>query len=263
VKTVPLYGNKAAGRVALADDADYDLVMQYRWNLVESTTPGKRSGPYARTNVRDERRGRYRQRALFMHQLIVDYPRPDHIDGNGLNNQRSNLRPATAAQQAVNRRGKPFNATSRYRGVSRVTSGRKWHARISYEGMILSLGHYADEEEAALAYDKAARELYGEYARPNFPESTGDRYRAREMSPLEIRAMLHRVNPRRLREEAGISLRTVVNALGINPKTLSELEPGSRIPNSASGLRWVKFIAGLERHAEVTADLEGSQDKAA
>jgi DNA-binding XRE family transcriptional regulator len=256
MKTIPLHGKKAAGRVAIVDDEDYDLVMRYRWNVQENTKPGQRSGPYARTNLPDKRPGgRYRQRALFMHNLIADYPKPDHIDGNGLNNQRSNLRPATTAQNIVNARRKPSNATSRYAGVSRVSSGRKWNARITCERTILSLGYYADEEEAALAYDKAARELYGDYARLNFPEGDGDRYRAREMSPLEIRAMLDRVNPRRLREEAGIRPGTVVRALGISRSTLSYLERESCVPNSSAGLRWARFVAGLERHAEVTAEL--------
>ena len=171
MKTVVLYGKIAAGRVALVDDEDYDLVMQYRWWVQENLTPGKRSGPYARTSIPGTRRGRKgNKKALFMHQLVVDYPKPDHIDGDGLNNQRSNLRPATPAQQIVNARRKPLNATSRYTGVSRSAWGLKWVARISYERTVIQLGHFFSEEAAALAYDKAARELYGEYARLNFPD---------------------------------------------------------------------------------------------
>src|SRR5438105_2181935 len=99
MKAVPLHGKRAQGRVALVDDEDYDLVMQHNWWVQENTDPGHRSASYARADVGKEP---YR-RALFMHNLIAG-PKPDHIDGDGLNNQRSNLRPATALQNKMNTR---------------------------------------------------------------------------------------------------------------------------------------------------------------
>ena len=161
VKTVPLGGRKAAGRVALVDDEDYELVMQYRWYVQEDVRTGGAGGPYARGVLVPS------QRLVFMHNLIVDFPKPDHIDGNGLNNQRSNLRSATRAQNGQNRRKQP-GTSSRYKGVTKKR--RRWTARITYNGTRRSLGTFASEEEAALAYDAAARKLFGEYARPNFPE---------------------------------------------------------------------------------------------
>ena len=105
--TVPLGGKKAAGRVALVDDEDYELVNQYRWHVREDARPGHRSGPYAGTCLPGPG-GKFV--FVFMHTLVTDFPKPDHIDGNGLNNQRSNLRPATAGQQPPLGAGVPRSA---------------------------------------------------------------------------------------------------------------------------------------------------------
>jgi hypothetical protein len=131
----------------------------------EDTRPGHRSGPYARATVY----AHGKTTALFMHALIAGYPRPDHIDGNGLNNQRSNLRPATAGQNNANKR-KRLSATSRYLGVCWSPNQERWRARIYRDGTNRHLGYFDSEVDAALAYDTAAREMFGEYARPNFPE---------------------------------------------------------------------------------------------
>jgi transcriptional regulator with XRE-family HTH domain len=80
---------------------------------------------------------------------------------------------------------------------------------------------------------------------------------------LEIRAMLRRVDARQLREEAGISVRTVLRALGITPQQLSMWERGKQYPSGEGGLRWVKFTAALERRAEVTAEIAAMRDEAA
>lgn len=165
MKTVHLGGKKAAGRVALVDDEDYDLVLPYNWYCVEVTTPGKRSGPYARTTVFSDTG---KSGALFMHNLIVDYPKPDHIDGDGLNNQRSNLRRVSASQSAINRR---TWGRSAYRGVCWYRRYSKWNATITYRRKSRNLGYFASEEDAALAYDAAARELHGAFARLNFPDA--------------------------------------------------------------------------------------------
>jgi hypothetical protein len=167
MKTVPLSGSKAAGRVALVDDEDYYLVSQYRWHVQED--PGRSSGPYARTDLPSRGSGRGH---IFMHCLVAGHDRPDHVDGDGLNNRRSNLRPASASQNNMNRRKRPV-ATSRYLGVSWHPARRKWAARIGIDGKVRTLGYFASEEEAAHAYDAAARNLFGAYARPNFPEERG------------------------------------------------------------------------------------------
>lgn len=177
MKTVPLGGKKAAGRVALVDDADYDLVMQYRWHVKETLRePPKRSdGPYACTMIRGT--GTW----LYMHDLIMDAKGIDHRDHDGLNNQRSNLRPATEQQNRRNTR-KRLGYSSQYKGVYWSKQKRRWHALITIDSRSRNLGFYTSETEAALAYDDAAREVFGEFACINFPlgvpQATRDRLRA-------------------------------------------------------------------------------------
>ena len=107
---------------------------------------------------------------VLLHRLIMQAPKGmlvDHIDRNGLNNKRSNLRLCTKKQNRAN--GKPWKpAASGYRGV--YWSGRKWFAAISQNGhKIKSLGQFESKELAARAYDAAAWERWGEFASLNFP----------------------------------------------------------------------------------------------
>lgn len=143
-------------RFALVDDQDYELVVQYQWYYVPAK-PGHDVG-YA------DRRWRIggRQRSQRMHTLITGWRLVDHKDRDGLNNQRSNLRRATVAQNQMNRRP---NSGCRFKGVKR-NKGR-WLARIQVNGHSLYLGSFATAEEAAAAYDTAAAEAFGEFARIN------------------------------------------------------------------------------------------------
>jgi predicted Zn-ribbon and HTH transcriptional regulator len=102
-----------------------------------------------------------------MHQLIAGSRNVDHVDGNGLNNRRSNLRPATKSQNGANARKNP-GKTSRYKGVFWDRERSAWQAKIMVNRKALSLGRFASEEDAALAYDLAAREAFGEFALTNF-----------------------------------------------------------------------------------------------
>ena len=172
MRTVPLYGKVAAGRVAMVDDADYELVMQYRWNVQERARPsGGKVGPYAFTSVP---RGDGRNRIVWMHQLLMPgASNVDHEDCDGLNNQRSNLRPATGRQNQGNRRKASVHGgravSSRWKGVGLFKPTGRWRAYIQLNGRQKHLGFFADEDDAARAYDAAARESFGEFARVNFP----------------------------------------------------------------------------------------------
>jgi hypothetical protein len=167
MKTVPLHGKKAAGRVALVDDEDYELVSRYRWHIYdrEPERPGWSRKVYATANAKT---ADGRRTTLKMHVLIMGHPHIDHRNRNGLDNQRKNLRPATKAENARNlpatRRGR-----SRYKGVGFHSLNGRWRARIKTDTGSISLGVYATEEEAARAYDAAARVYHGEFAYLNFP----------------------------------------------------------------------------------------------
>jgi hypothetical protein len=96
----------------------------------------------------------------------------DHIDGDGLNNVRSNLRLATQTQNKRNAR-KPKHNTSGYKGVWYDYNSRRtpWRACISFDNKTLHVGKFTEPEAAARAYDEAARKYHGEFAHLNFPEA--------------------------------------------------------------------------------------------
>jgi len=162
MKTVPMRGKKAAGRVALVDDEDYDLVMQYRWYVYEEIRNGRPHGPYALAWPNGV--------MTRMHVLVMGVRGVDHANRNGLDNRRENLRPATGSQNQGNRRSVP-GSSSRYKGVSWHKQRRKWRASIRPPGgPHRHLGLFADEEDAARVYDAAAREAFGSFACLNFPD---------------------------------------------------------------------------------------------
>jgi hypothetical protein len=104
-------------------------------------------------------------RLILMHRLILK-ARPgqnvDHVNGNGLDNRRRNLRFATHTQNMMNRR-----SYSGYKGVSFESRIGRWRARITVNGITQSLGYFTTEHGAARAYNKAAREVWGARAHLN------------------------------------------------------------------------------------------------
>lgn len=150
------------GMVSIVDDEDYDrLVAMGKW---QAFSHGRTH--YARKSIW---LGGKRFSAIQMHGVITGLSYVDHANGDGLDNRRANLRAATRSQNMGNRRTQAN--LSGYKGVTPFRGG-KWHARIQVDGKERSLGYYTTPEEAALAYDAAARIAWGEYARPNFPERT-------------------------------------------------------------------------------------------
>jgi hypothetical protein len=141
------------GQTALLDDEDYDVVSQYKWYA-------SRNGNTFYAMRRDGRR------LVSMHSMITGFSLVDHRDGDGLNNQRANLRKASHAQNMQNQMVS-VNNTSGYKGVHFAFEKRKWQARIMANGKRISLGLFATPEEAALAYNDAAERLHGEFARLN------------------------------------------------------------------------------------------------
>lgn len=148
-------------KVALVDNEDYEFLSQFSWHAMKGG-----NNLYAIRSIKLPS-GRWTERA--MHRDILDLPEGmmiDHRDGNGLNNQRCNLRPANHQQNMANRKMHKNN-TSGYKGVR--LERERWRARINFDGKKISIGSYDDPVEAAVAYDMAAIELFGEFARLNFP----------------------------------------------------------------------------------------------
>jgi hypothetical protein len=152
------------GLVAVVDAADYDDLAQFKWHVAANDT----SGPYAVRSTKSQgKRAKERMhRRLLPAALIVD-----HINGNGLDNRRSNLREATTAENMRNRSGLAIDNTSGYRGVHWRKDRQKWRAWICVDHRGRHLGLFGTAEEAAYAFDDAALKLFGDYiGYLNFPE---------------------------------------------------------------------------------------------
>lgn len=149
-----------AGRSAFVSDEDYELVAQHRWCVASG-------GRYAATAVK---KIDGTKTLVAMHTMLTGFSKVDHINHNGLDNQRSNLREASTSDNAKNKR-KKLSASSRFKGVSWDSSKKRWRVLIKPDSSSSQqhLGYFKVEELAAKAYDDAARKLYGEFAALNFP----------------------------------------------------------------------------------------------
>ena len=118
-----------------------------------------------------------------MHNHILQAPlglEVDHIDGNGLNNRRENLRLASHSQNLANQKRSRIGCSSKYRGVSWFKRTGIWIAQITVRYHHRGLGYFKDEKDAARAYDKAALEAFGEFAVLNFPNKSSNEELAEE-----------------------------------------------------------------------------------
>ena len=170
---VPLWHTQRAiqsrGKYALVDDDDLEVVLRIKWSAVHVSDLW-----YAQHS-----RGGRRPDGdpLMMHRLILGVSQGekiDHIDGNGLNNQRTNLRIATTSQNGMNSSGKIHARSGRFKGVMWEKDRGLYSARIKVNGVYLNLGRFRTDTAGAWAYDQAAREHYGEFARVNGVSDPGD-----------------------------------------------------------------------------------------
>lgn len=148
------------GMKALVDDKDFEEVNKHFWRVF---IPKGRGTTYA---IRSKRVGG-KMKIVLMHRQILGEPGgiTDHINNNGLDNRRGNLRVCTDSQNLMNSRWrrKP-NKTSKYRGVSYYKPLNKWHAYIMVMYRNIHLGYFNTEEEAAKARADAELTLFGEFA---------------------------------------------------------------------------------------------------
>ena len=157
---IPILG----GHFALVDNEDFDYLSKFTWYLTKPRTVS-----YAiRNRLASEGKA---GETIRMHREILAMPGPvDHINRNGLDNRRANLRPATESQNSQNR-GIRSDNTSGYKGVGIYKPRGNWRARISPEpGVRITVGYFDTPLEAAIAYDAAAVKYHGEFAVLNFPE---------------------------------------------------------------------------------------------
>ena len=148
------------GREAVIDAADVPMVADKHWH---AQLGGKYSA-YAVTNGREPDG---RRSLVALHRFILQPPDGmvvDHIDGDGLNNRRSNLRVATRRQNNCNR-GAASNNKSGFKGVFFKASQNKWAAQVKLAGKPLHLGYFLTKDEARAAYSEAAARLHGDFAR--------------------------------------------------------------------------------------------------
>jgi hypothetical protein len=149
------------GYVALVDDEDAERVAAVMpWH--SSNCDGK---VYARHSYVDQFD---RPRSIALHTFLTGWSLVDHVNGDGLDNRRENLRPATPSQNNANRRRSSVNSTG-FKGVSLYKRTGRFRAYLGIGGTIRHLGYFATADEAARVYDAAAVEVFGEYALLNFP----------------------------------------------------------------------------------------------
>jgi hypothetical protein len=142
-----------SGHAALIDEDDWEIVSPYRWRVLRTG-----SAAYVQSQVG--------KRSLFMHRLIMAAPdrlEVDHVNHDGLDNRRSNLRLCTRSENAANKKI-PENNTSGYKGVSWCAWRGKWRAQIYANLVSRHLGYFDSAADAGQAYNAAAVEFFGEFA---------------------------------------------------------------------------------------------------
>lgn len=166
MRIIDINSNEYGVQQVIVDDEDYEFVSNYAMHVW--STP-RHHTLYAIITFS-------RVKQLRLHRVLTkakDNEVVDHINGNGLDNRRSNLRVTTQLNNNANAR-KKAKATSMYKGVSLYLDGatsKPWKAQIQRDGRKFHIGYFATEIEAAIAYDNAAKEYFGEFAVLNMMEA--------------------------------------------------------------------------------------------
>lgn len=156
-KLIPL----TQGKYAIVDEMDYEWLSQWKWNY-------HKFGYAIRTQhicITDNKQIKV---GIRMHRLIMDAADGldvDHINGDTIDNRRSNLRVCSRSENMMNQR--KTRGTSKYKGVYWNAERKKWMARLKIDKKTIFLGRFLSQEDAALAYNNAATQYFGEFARLN------------------------------------------------------------------------------------------------
>jgi hypothetical protein len=157
-RKIPLTQNQ----VTIVDPKDYYWLVKYNWFACRSLQTWY---AHRAAKINGKRSG------ISMHCQIMPLPKGllvDHANGDGLDNRRDNLRPATPAENAHNRRKYSTPTSSKFKGVRWHKCSKQWAVSIVINHKSVFIGYFDIEIEAAKAYDAAARKYHGEFARLNF-----------------------------------------------------------------------------------------------
>lgn len=145
------------GKETIVDSSDYDYLSQWKWLYNDG---------YAERHIRINGKPKH----IRMHRFILNIPdgfEADHVNRNKLDNRRCNLRICTRSQNEANRPIFPNNSSGK-KGVSWDKVNNKWRAVICFKRKYIHIGRYNNIEDATVAYNKKAKELFGDFAYENF-----------------------------------------------------------------------------------------------
>ena len=153
------------GKVALVDDEDYEYLSQWNWFAAKQSR-----AYYAKRTINRPHPDVKRMHRVILehHDVNLDGLEVDHINGDGLDNRKENLRVATHLENSRNRRKHQCKTNTHhpYKGIT-TRDGKRWISRIRVGDVRVCLGRFSTPEDAAKAYDEAAEKYFGEFARPN------------------------------------------------------------------------------------------------
>ncbi len=207
------------GYYAIVDEEDYERISQFRWYVFKS-----RRCFYAKRTVYGKETGKF-STVCMHHDVLKSKSLTDHINTNGLDNRKKNLRHCTISQNCENKRKSLKKMSSRFKGVSRVdtlgTGSVRWRALIQKD-RLKHLGYFDTEEDAALAYDREARILFGEFARTNFDTDDGR---------VLVRAFKEKLNDDQVDQirdmiAKGVSYKEISETFGVSISWVSAIKVG-------------------------------------
>lgn len=213
------------GLVAIVDRADADWVGEWNWHC---------SAARAQAHVLRRTTAGGAKTTIWLHRAVLQAPEDfqvDHINGNPLDNRKANLRACTPQQNSWN--GKQRSTIQPYKGVSiEPAAPHLWRARICVDGKLYRLGAFDKAEDAAEAYDAAAVEFFGEFARLNFPDRVPQKPAARKVKIARGEAVsgskldAATVIDIRRRQRSGVSVYRIAKDLGVSYNTIRSVVRG-------------------------------------